>query len=402
MRENKTIAEWLSRQTYHRGVTADRLPSPSFAIDGREQISFSTNNYLAIASDKRMIAAALKGLYKFGVGNCESRLLSGNLSIYNDLEDKLADAKGKPAAMLFATGYLTNLGVLSTIPHIARYARIYGFAGDVNDNYAYFGDEFNHISIREGIRLAGTPRYTFRHRDCAHLERLLTKSDASCKIIVTDGVFSQDGDIAPLPDLLAVAERHDAMIYIDDAHGTGVLGRTGGGICEHFGIDSERIIYMGTLSKAYGCIGGFIAGPSWLIDILRLACSAYGFTSTLPPDQAYAVSEAIDMVGDEPWRREALWDNQRYFVHAMSSLRYRLLSRETPIVPILIGGEAEADAITRVLRQQFIHVDPVKFPAVQPGRARIRVQLNAGHSKADINALVEALAREEAKVMAEV
>jgi len=400
MRENKPIAAWLEQEGYYRGVTADRLPSPGFAIAGQEQLSFSTNNYLALASDERMIAAARKGLEQYGVGNCESRLLSGNLSIYDTLENKLAAAKQKPAAMLFATGYLANLGVLSTLPHIGRYARAYGFASEVSESYAYFSDAHCHISIQDGIRLSNATRHTYRHGDCEHLETLLYRSRATAKIVVTDGVFSQDGDIAPLPDLLDLATRYDATIYVDDAHGTGVLGLNGGGICDHFGITSERIIYMGTLSKAYGCIGGFVAGPAWLMDLLRLACSAYGFTSAIPPDQAYAVSEAIDMVDDEPWRRQDLWKNQRYFVEAMSALKYRLLSTDTPLLPILIGQESDADEIARALRQRSIHIDPVKFPAVQPGRARIRIQLNAAHTRPHIDALVEALAREETRILA--
>jgi 7-keto-8-aminopelargonate synthetase-like enzyme len=241
------------------------------------------------------------------------------------------------------------------------------------------------------MRMSGAQRYTYRHRDSAHLERLLSKSTATCKIIVSDGVFSQDGDIARLPEILHLAERYDAMIYIDDAHGTGILGRHGGGICEHFNINSDRIIYMGTLSKAYGSIGGFVACAGYLTDILKLSSAAYGFTSTLPPDQAYAVSEAVDMVLDEVWRHQALWKNQKYFVARMAVLDYQLLATETPIVPILIGDELLADTIASDLREKSIHVDSVKFPAVQLSRARIRIQLNAGHTAQDIDRLVDAL-----------
>ncbi len=338
-----------------------------------------------------MINAARRGLDIYGVGNCESRLLGGNLAVYGELEHKLAARKKKDAAVLFATGYMANLGVLSTLPQTSKYARVYGFSSAREYTYAYFGDEFNHVSMREGIRMSGAARATYRHLDLNHLEALLKKSAATTKIIVTDGVFSQDGDIAPLPDLLQLAELYDATLYVDDAHGTGILGEHGGGIAEHFGVTSERMLYMGTLSKAYGGIGGFIATEAHIARIIRLVCSPYGFTSTLPPDQAVALSEAVDMVVDEPERRARLWENQRYFVAKMSDLPYPLVSTDSPIVPILVGDEDAAVALAFLLGESGIHVDAVRFPAVPLHRARLRVQLNAGHSSQDIDRLIDTL-----------
>ncbi|WP_426420212.1 aminotransferase class I/II-fold pyridoxal phosphate-dependent enzyme [Bradyrhizobium genosp. A] len=280
------MAKWLVDQNLHDGDPVESLPTPAFLANGRKYISFSTNNYLSIATSARLISAATRGLETYGLGNCESRLLTGNLAVYSDLERKLAVCKKKDAAVLFATGYMANLGVLSSLPQTSKYARIYGFTSAREYTYAYFGDQLNHVSIRDGIRMSGAARATYRHLDLNHLEALLKKSTATTKIIATDGVFSQDGDIAPLPDLLQLAELYDATLYVDDAHGTGILGENGDGICEHFGVTSARIIYMGTLSKAYGGIGGFIATEAHIAEIIRLACSAYGFTSTLPPDQA--------------------------------------------------------------------------------------------------------------------
>ena len=342
-----------------------------------------------------MKQAAIRGIETYGVGNCESRLLSGNLRIYNDLENKLAHSKGQTRAILFATGYLANLGALSTLPRAAQYARPFGFSPSRDHTYAYFSDEFNHISMREGIRASGAARTTFRHLDLDHLSALLRRSEASSKIIVTDGVFSQEGDIAPIPELVRLAERHDAMLYIDDAHGTGILGATGGGILEHFAVASDRIIYMGTLSKAYGAIGGFIAASALIVEVLRLACPAYGFTSTLPPDQAVAVSAAIDIVGDEPERRARLWDNQRYFIESMASSQHRLISIETPIVPILIGDEVKAEMLAANLRAERIHVDAITFPAVPMNKARVRIQINANHRRDQIDHLVRTLTDNE-------
>jgi glycine C-acetyltransferase len=391
MKEFKDIAAWLAQSTPYSVEYVDSLPSPTFRVNGQSQVSFSSNNYLALASSSRLIAAARRGLETYGVGNCESRLLGGNLQLYDALERRLATLKHKESAVLFATGYLANLGVLSTLPRTGKFARIYGYRMRGAHTYAYFSDEFNHLSIREGIRMSETERYMFRHGDMDHLEMLLRKSDASSKIIVTDGVFSQDGDIAPLPDMLALAERYEALVYVDDAHGTGVLGANGEGTSEHFGVDSERLIQMGTLSKAYGAIGGFIATEQYIADILRLSCGAYGFTSTLPPDQALAVIEAIDAAHDEPKRRQRLWDNQRYFVQRMEDLPYKLIATETPIVPIMIGEEALCEKLAGVLRVEGIHIDAVKFPAVPIGKSRLRVQLNAGHTRAQIDHLVDVL-----------
>jgi len=392
LREFIEMAEWLVHQSnLHEGELVESLPDPAFQASGRNHVSFSTNNYLSLATSARLIAAAQRGLETYGVGNCESRLLGGNLAVYGELEHKLAACKKKDAAVVIATGYMANLGVLSTLPQTSKYARIYGFSGAREYTYAYFSDELNHVSIREGIRMSGAARATYRHLDLNHLEALLKKSTATTKIVVTDGVFSQDGDIAPLPDLLRLAELYDATLYVDDAHGTGILGEHGGGIAEHFGVTSERMIYMGTLSKAYGGIGGFIATEAHIARIIRLACSAYGFTSAIPPDQVVALSEAVDMVVDEPERRARLWENQRYFVARMSDLPYPLVSTDSPIVPILVGDEDAAVALAFLLRKSGIHVDAVRFPAVPLHKARLRVQLNAGHSSQDMDGLINIL-----------
>jgi glycine C-acetyltransferase len=373
----------------------DSLPTPTFKVNDVQRISFSTNNYLGIATSPRMKAAAIRGVETYGVGNSDSRLLGGNLALYGELERKIARSNGKSHALLFATGYLTNIGVLSTLPRATQIARAYGFSPSRDYSYAYFSDEYNHVSIREGMRLSGARRYSYHHRDLDHLEKLLRQSSATSKIIVTDGVFSQDGDIAPIPDLLRLAERFDAMVYIDDAHGTGVLGASGGGVLDHFSATSERLIYMATLSKAYGSIGGYIASHALITEILRMSCPAYGFTATLPPDQAMVISTAIDVVRDEPERRARLWENQRYFVKRMAELCFRLVSTETPIVPIWLGDEERTQELALALRAEGIHVDAIRFPAVSLKSARLRIQLNAGHRREDIDLLVDILERHQ-------
>lgn len=389
MEEFREIANWLQSQHAHHDIpSASTLPDPTFISDGRQYVSFSTNNYLGLATSRRLIDKAKQGLDQFGVGNCESRLLGGDLDIYRALEAKLAALKHKESALLFATGYLTNLGVLSSLVKPSHLARLYGFRAPHRYRYTYFSDEYNHISIREGIRMSGADKVAYRHRDLDHLESKLKTCGDRIKIIVSDGVFSQDGGIAPLPGLIALAERYDATVYIDDAHATGVLGEHGGGSSEYFGTYSPRLIQMGTLSKAYGAIGGFIATESYISEILRLTSSAYGFTSTIPPDQAVALIEAVDMSLDEPERRQRLWDNQRYFVSRMEKLGYHLISKTTPIVPVFIGDERECDRVAALLKNEGIHVDAVKFPAVGLKQSRLRFIMNARHTRAQIDKLV--------------
>jgi 7-keto-8-aminopelargonate synthetase-like enzyme len=248
------------------------------------------------------------------------------------------------------------------------------------------------LSIREGIRAAGVPSFAFRHLDMNDLEAKLSRSPAQVKIIVTDGVFSQHGDIAPLPDMLALAERYDAFIYIDDAHGTGVLGPNGGGTSEALGVESPRIIQMGTLSKAYGCIGGFVATERYVSEILQIASSAFGFTSTLPPDQAEAVLEAIDMVTDEPERRRQLWSNQRCFLSRLAARGITPLATGTPIVPVHVGDERACVRVAAALHTAGFHVDAIMFPAIAPGQSRLRFIMNAHHTTEQIEGVVEALA----------
>ena len=394
MRDLKEVGAWLNaRGTQHDDVVPTTLPDPTFTCDGQTLVSFSTNNYLALATSARMKRAARRAIDQYGVGNCESRLLGGNLEIYDRLEARLAAVKRKPSALLFATGYLANLGVLPTLVRSANMARAFGYQPTETWKYAFFTDEFNHLSIREGIRASGAPTFAFKHLDMNHLEEQLAASQAHIKIVVTDGVFSQHGDIVPLPDMLAVADRHDAVVYIDDAHGTGVLGPSGGGTAEYFGVDSPRIIQMGTLSKAYGCIGGFVATEAYITEILRIGCSAFGFTSTLPPDQAAAVLEAIDMVTDEPERRERLWENQRTFVARLGARGITPLSTQTPIVPVHVGDEVACDRVATSLRDAGYHVDAIVFPAIAPGQARLRFIMNAHHTAEQIEGVVDALAR---------
>jgi glycine C-acetyltransferase len=226
-----------------------------------------------------------------------------------------------------------------------------------------------------------------------HLEALLRAGEGTTPIIVSDGVFSMEGTIAPLPELVALAERYGAMLYIDDAHATGILGANGGGTSEHFNCYSPCIMQMGTLSKALGAIGGFVAVDRELADVIRLTSSAYGFTCPPPPDQASALVAALDLLAEQPQRRQRLWDNQRYFVDRMRPLGYQVMATSTPIVPVLIGDAAQCQRHARELRREGVHVDSIQFPAVPVGRARLRFMMNAGHTRPQIDHVVDVMAR---------
>lgn len=383
------IAQWLNgRSIYHDTGIHTTLPDPTFIADGRTLVSFSTNNYLALANHPRLVQAAKQGLDRYGVGNCESRLLGGDLDVYRELEARLGALKGKTDAVLFVTGYMTNIGVLSSLVKASALARLYGYRAKTRRKYAYYTDEYNHISIREGIQMSGALRYTYRHGDMGHLESLLKTGNGATPIIVSDGVFSMEGTIAPLPDLVMLAERYGAILYIDDAHATGVLGQHGGGTSEHFGCYSPNIIQMGTLSKAFGAIGGFVAVEREMADVIRLTSSAYGFTCPPPPDQASALIAALDLLAEEPHRRQKLWDNQCYFVERMRLSGYRMLSTETAIIPVLIGDANTCIRYAQALREEGIHVDAVQFPAVPLGQARLRFMMNAGHTREQIDRVI--------------
>ena len=392
MHDLSDIAHWLeSHPIHHSSSVHTSLPDPTFIADGQTFVSFSTNNYLALANHPRLVAAAKRGLDRYGVGNCESRLLGGDIEVYRELEARLGALKHKPDAVLFVTGFVTNIGVLSSLVKANTLARLHGYRAKKRHKYAYYSDEFNHVSIREGIQLSGATRHNYRHCDMSHLESLLKAGDGTTPIIVSDGVFSMEGTIAPLPDLVALAERYGAILYIDDAHATGILGKNGGGTSEHFNCYSPCIMQMGTLSKALGSIGGFVAVEREIADVIRLTSSAYGFTCPPPPDQASALIAALDLLAEEPQRRERLWENQRYFVERMRPLGYHFLSTETPIVPVLIGDAEECLMHAQALRNEGIHVDSIQFPAAPLGQARLRFMLNAGHTKEQIDHVVHVM-----------
>src|SRR4030067_1705019 len=345
-------------------------------INGKRYINFSSNDYLGLSKDRRIIKAAAAALRKYGFGSGASRLLSGSYIPHKKLEEKIARFKGTEAALIFNTGYSANTGIIPAL---------------VGVQDTIFSDEFNHASIIDGARLSKAEIKIYRHRNMNHLEGLLKKSSKR-KLIVTDTIFSMDGDIAPLKDIVFLSKKYGAMLMIDDAHGTGVLGKTGRGGLEHFGIRGDGIIQVGTLSKAFGCFGGFAAGSKDLIDFLINMARSFIYSTSLPPAIAEACIKAIDIVnsGSDSLRKK-LWDNREKLYQGLKNLGYDTLNSETPIIPILAGAVKSALKMGDYLYKNKIFAPAIRPPTVPEGRCRIRFSVTAAHTEEDIDLVIERL-----------
>jgi len=315
--------------------------------------------------------------------------MAGNLDILRELEFTIARFKKTEDSVLFATGYLANLGAIFSLIKAEMVARSYGYQPENKAENIIFSDEFNHVSIFHGITLSGTRYIIYRHVDMDDLENKLKKHEGKRIFIITDGVFSQDGDIAPLRDMIALSKKYSAMVYIDDAHATGILGETGGGTSEYWNIEEENCLTMGTLSKAVGAMGGFVAGRKDISELIKLTSPPYGFTSSLPAEQAAAIIEAFKIIRNEPERRTRLWENSGYFQKKLSEAGFNLVSNQTPIIPILVGDERLCKNFAMELHKCGIMVTPVVFPAVKIGKSRIRCQINSTHTFEHMNYALE-------------
>ncbi len=347
-------------------------------IDGRELLLMASNDYLGLSQHPRLIDSAARAAEKWGAGSGAARLISGNSALFNELEARLASFKHTQSALVFSTGYMTNLGLLSAL-------------AETDD--IIFSDELNHASIIDGCRLSRAKVSVYPHVDVANLEAQLGRA-GNCRrrIIVTDAVFSMDGDIAPLPRLLELARAHDAILIIDDAHGTGVLGPDGRGTVAHFGLeDNDRLILMGTMGKALGCFGAFVAGSRALIDYLVNRARSFIFTTALPPASVAAALAALDIVEQEPVLRERLQENTAFMHNELRSLGFDLGGSRTQIIPIMAGDSSTAVAMAADLRQQGIFLQAIRPPTVAPGTARLRLTVTALHTLQELKRVVNAL-----------
>ena len=350
-------------------------PTGRTLLDGREVILLGSNNYLGLSVHPIVVEAAATAVQKYGTGASASRLMSGNCHLYTELETKIAEAKGTEAALVFGSGYLANIG---SIPVLAG-------EGDL-----ILSDALNHASIIDGCRLSQATKQIYRHCDVEHIESLLAQSmKFRHRLIVTDGVFSMDGDIAPLPEICGLAERYDATVMVDDAHSFGVLGETGAGTIEHFGLEQRGIIQMGTLSKAIGGLGGYVAGSTALIDFLMNRARGFIFTTGLPPATLAGASAAIDVIRSTPALRQRLFSNVLLLKNALLERGFQLLPSQTQILPLILGAADVASRFAETLLSHGVYAPAIRPPTVPAGTSRLRISVIASHTTEDLETAVK-------------
>ena len=345
-------------------------------LDGREFLSFCSNDYLGLAADPRLADALIAGVRECGVGAGASHLLSGHHRAHQMLEERLAAFTGFPRALYFSSGHLANLAAVTTLA--PRDAEI-------------FADRLNHASLNDGMLLARARFRRYAHLDLDSLERMLSRSRAARRVVITDAVFSMDGDVAPLDRLAALCERHGAWLLIDDAHGFGVLGPQGRGSAAAHAVSGSRVMYVGTLGKAAGVSGAFVAADAQVVELLIQRARAYVYTTASPPALARALIASIDLIEHEEWRRQKLFSHVARFRQVAAAGAFALLPSEHAIQPVMIGAAAQALAVSARLEQSGILAPAIRPPTVPQGGARLRVSLSAAHAPEDIERLASAL-----------
>jgi 8-amino-7-oxononanoate synthase len=339
-------------------------------VKGREMSMFASYSYLGLVGHPRINKAAKDAVDRYGTGTHGVRTLAGSLDIHTELEETIANFKNAEAAITYTSGYATNLTVVSTLLGRGDYV---------------ISDKLNHASIVDGCLMSGAKFVRFRHNDMEDLEdRLRSIPSGSAKLVIADSVFSMDGDVIDFPNVVAICQKYNAWLMIDEAHSVGVLGKTGRGIEEHFGMDNVIDIKMGTLSKTIPSVGGYVAGKKELIQYLRHASRAYIFSAALPPAQAAAANEAFKVILDEPWRVEKLSNNTEQFINGLKKRGFDTLYTSTAIVPVLCGDDESAFKMTAFSQHRDIFVLPVVSPAVPPGLARLRATVTAAHEPREI------------------
>lgn len=352
---------------------------PVTRVNGREVVNLASNNYLGFANHPHLKARARAFLELWGAGSGAVRTIAGTFTYHEEFERMLAAFKGTESALVLQSGFTANQGVLGALLQ----------PGDL-----VFSDELNHASIIDGLRLTKATRHVFRHADVEHLEELLKEHDTDgLKLIVTDGVFSMDGDVAPLDRIVPLAERYGALVYVDDAHGSGVLGELGRGTVHHFGFhESPNVIQVATLSKAWAVVGGYAAGARELRELLINRARPYLFSTSHPPAVVGALVGALELIQREPERIDRLWDNTRYFKEELTGLGYDTMGSQTPITPVLFGDAPAAFEASRKLLERGVFAVGIGFPTVPRGKARIRNIVTAAHTRAQLDRALEAYA----------
>lgn len=366
------------QQRYRQRTVSISPQGASVTIDGAAYLGFASNDYLGLANHPDVVAAFQQAATEYGVGSGASHLVHGHTHHHHALEEALARFIGRERVLLFSTGYMANMGVVSAL---------------AGRGHSVYQDRLNHASLLDAGIVSRANMTRYRHNDLAQLADLLANDKAKRKFVVVDGVFSMDGDIAPLPELAALCQRYDAQLMVDDAHGFGVLGQTGGGCAEHFQLSAHELpILVGTLGKAFGTFGAFVAGSETLIETLIQFARPYIYTTALPPAVAAASCASLALLQYDTQRRDALHENIRYFREGAQAIGLPLMASQTPIQPIMLGDDASVLKAANYLRENGVLVGAIRPPTVPEGTGRLRITLNANHSKSDIDALLVLLA----------
>jgi glycine C-acetyltransferase len=374
-----TDIEQLKEQGLHRSLRIIGSPNKAvFTVDGKDVINLSSNNYLGLTTHPKLIAASVKATEWYGVGSGAVRTIAGTMNLHEELERRLADFKHTEASLTFQSGFTANTGVLQSL---------------LKEEDVIISDQLNHASIIDGIRLSRAQRKVFPHKDMDGLESALKETQsARVRLVVTDGVFSMDGDIAPMPQIVDLAERYGAIVMIDDAHGSGVLGKNGRGTVNHFGLDGRVQIQIGTLSKAIGAVGGYVAGDAILRDYLIHMARPFLFSTSQPPGVVASCIAAIDVLEQEPEIIDRLWENTRFFKEKLTELGFNTGRSETPITPIIVGDAETASNLSNKLFERGVFAQGIGFPTVPHGQARLRTIVSAAHTREQLQQAVDIIA----------
>ncbi len=376
MNQLKAKVDELKKNGLFKEVRSIDGPNEAeIVLDGKRVINLSSNNYLAFANHPRLKQAAKDAIDKYGAGAGAVRPIIGNMTIHDELEELLAKFKKEEAVLVFQSGFNCNAGTIQAVTD----------AGDL-----ILSDELNHASIIDGARLSKAKKATYKHSDMQDLERILKESREQYEnvLIITDGVFSMDGDIAKLPEIVELAEKYNCMTYVDDAHSSGVLGESGRGTVDHFDLHGRVDFTIGTLSKAIGVVGGYVAGKKVTIEWLKNRGRPFLFSTAMTPSAVGSCIEAIKMLMESTEYTDNLWDNARYFKEKISKLGYNIGESETPITPVIIGDEELTGKFSKQLFENGLFVSPIIFPTVPKGTARVRCMVTAGHTKEQLDQAV--------------
>ena len=368
----------IAKDLYNYFRVIESAQENTVKFQGREVIMLGSNNYLGLTNHPKVKEAAQQAIAKYGTGCAGSRFLNGTLDIHIELEEKLAKLVGKERALVFSTGFMVNQGTLSSL---------------VGRNESIIVDRTDHASIIDGARLSFGNVRKFKHNDMENLELVLQGEADNSKLIIVDGVFSMEGDLAKLPRIVELAATYDAVVMVDDAHGVGVLGKEGRGTCNHFGLTDQVHLIMGTFSKSLASVGGFIASDADTIHFIQHMSRALMFSASMPPGSVASVSAAVDVMLEETWRHEALWHNNDLMRQRLKDAGFNTGPSETPIIPAVVGEDLAAFAMCRRLIDEGVFVNPVVSPAVEPGNALIRLSLMATHTEDQIHQAMDSMAK---------